>query len=705
MIQETELNLYVPSPELIVRLASGDKPLGVRAGPPRIKSIRETFFDTRDHALRSRGMTCKLRQVEGEEPSVVVTVGEGPDSEGITSRSRLTAAAIGAGVFETLRGDSEAAQQIQQFVVPTSLRPQVALDIQRLGRVYRGGLFLKPVLLFFFDRIMVQIGGASSVFHELSIRRRREGGPLIRDLGQQLRDEFHLFPDGLSRLQRAYRILAVERKGPVPGLSPYGLSLALSVFSQGSLGLVEKDDGLHIPTFRGSGEDAARALSSDLVGNEAFPLQRLGTTEPREGRAVAEIWTIPDPSSSLDLASGGSSLTWVPWNKVLEQAGQPCLKDPTLIATLLLLTRKKLLGQLPWIVSSGEVSRVGVESGSSVLTPPEASELPGELQRVGALLPFLEAVEDGDKTLPSRLESVSKLSGELSKVFFQEVTRAKGRMLSDDPIEVETQQVQLVDLLSIRIRGIMDRVHGCFERELAPELEKLGIHFRSFAGLTNPQRQSILSAFRQRHLPAMQVAEEWRPSFIPDMPQAGCAIGILARNPTSNNARFFHLVLGKDPPSFIPVPGTTMVLPLAEVIRGYFLTEIPELAKDQHNMFRFTTGTATIREAAAPPDLRLQDPEDSLEDPLSEVPLPAEIPPPSPPQFVNTKQSVVVRILANRKMPESDQGQLLRALEGQVGPRNTLVGWSDIYPVPGPLGLSGIESLLELLEDYGEGSS
>ena len=79
-------------------------------------------------------MTCKLRQVEGENPDLVVTVGEGPDSEGITSRSRLTASAVGFGVFETLRGDSEAAHQIRKVVDPTRLHPQIALDIQRLGR-------------------------------------------------------------------------------------------------------------------------------------------------------------------------------------------------------------------------------------------------------------------------------------------------------------------------------------------------------------------------------------------------------------------------------------------------------------------------------------------------------------------------------------------------------------------------------------------
>ncbi len=239
MIQETELNLFVPSPELLVRLASGNTPLGVRASPPRIKVLRETFFDTADHALRTRGMTCKLRQVEGERPSVVVTVGEGPDSEGITSRTRLTEAAIGVGIFETLRGNSEAASQIRKIVEPAKLQPQIALDIQRLGRIFRGGIFLKPVLLLFFDRITVQMAGTSTVFHEIRVRRRRRGGPLVRDLAQNLRDDHHLFPDGLTTLQRAYRILAMERKTSDSEPSPYALSLALSLFRDGNLAFQE----------------------------------------------------------------------------------------------------------------------------------------------------------------------------------------------------------------------------------------------------------------------------------------------------------------------------------------------------------------------------------------------------------------------------------------------------------------------------------
>ncbi|MFH1763970.1 MAG: hypothetical protein ABIF09_07255 [Gemmatimonadota bacterium] len=703
MTRETELNLFVPSPELLVRLASGDRPLGIRAGPPRIKALRETFFDTPDQALRRRGMTCKLRQVEGEEPSVVVTVGENPDSEGITSRSRLTAAAIGAGVFETLRGDTEPATQIQKFVDPGQLRPQIALDIQRLGRVFRGGLFLKPVLLLFFDRITVQVGGTSSVFHEISIRRRREGGPMIRDIGRRLRDEFHLFPDGLTTLQRAHRVLAVEKKAIDKEFSPYGLNLALAIFRDGKLGLTGKGDELLVPTFKGSGEDAARALAADMTGEADLPLLRLGTTELREGRSAAELWTIPDPVFAPEVLSSRAQLTWFPWHELMEEVGRPDLRDPTLVSTLLLLSRRKLLGQLPWV--PGRTGTQGCENAEafSSLRTDWSSGLPPELRRIEDLLPLLREIEDTRKDLKARLEATSQLSAELDRVFFQDVTRAKGRILSggsggeedEGEDEGEDAPIQLVDIMSIRVRGIVDRVDRCLEEDLLGRLEEAGIHLRSWSGLMRADRLAILEDFSSQHLPSMQVAPEWGPSFVPEMPLAGCAIGILARIPGVDGIRFFHVVLRKEPPSFLPVPGSTTVLPIEEVIRGYFLTQMPELERAETFMFRFMTGAATVREPTPIPDPPQGD-SGGIADGTVAPEGSNQTPP--PPLFSETHQSVVVRVLANRKMPESYQAQLLRALERQVSRRNPLIGWSDLYTVAGPLDWAGLDQLLDLPE-------
>jgi len=732
MIRETELSLFVPSPELLVRLASGDRPLGVRAGPPRIKAIRETFFDTPDQTLRRRGMTCKLRQVEGEEPAVVVTVGEGPDSEGITSRSRLTAAAVGAGVFETLRGDSEAAAQIQKFVDPSRLRPQLALEVQRLGRVFRGGLLLKPVLLLFFDRITVEAGGASSVFHEISIRRRREGGPVIRDLARSLRDQFHLFPDGLNRLQRAYRILAMEGKRRDQGLSPYGLHLVLAVTRQGRIGLLPRDGQLTIPTFRGSGEDAARALLADLAGSSDLPLLRLGVTEPREGRALAEVWAVEETPETAETLWGLPRFDWVPWSEVVDEVGRKDLRHPTLVSTLLVLTRKKLLGQLPWLQASGTPlpsPTPGLPETPSRIPGPD---LPGELQRLGELLPLLMEVEDAGRGLRERLSAVTRLSAGLTRIFYHDATRAKGNILSGEGEEGESGPVLLLDFMSIRIRGILDRLHQCLETDLIPRLEEADVHLRPWEGLMNADRVAVLEHFSREHLPHMQVAPEWGPAFVPDMPMAGCALGLLARVPGVDGPRFFHMVLRKNPPSFIPVPGSSTVLPLEEVVRGYFLHRVPGLERAELHIFRFTTGAAVVREpAVSRDDARTPEPgnvetgsvvptavsgEAASQEPVTDAtPATSEssgtgtlrtspsgsspgegaglVP---TPQIIESRQSVVVRVLVHRRMPESYQAQLLRALERQVTRRNPLIGWSDLYPVRGPLELTGIDELLDL---------
>jgi hypothetical protein len=771
VIQEIELNLFVPSPELLVRLASGPTPLGVRASPPRIKALRETFFDTPDQVLRRRGMTCKLRQVEGEEPSVVVTVGESPDSLGITSRSRLTAAAIGVGVFETLRGDSEPAIQLRKFVEPSKLRPQIALDIQRLGRVFRGGLLLSPVLLLFFDRITVQMAGNTTVFHELRIRRRRKGGPLIQDLAQNLRDEHHLFPDGLTTLQRAYRILAMERKTSDPELSPYALSLALSLFRDGQLALQNRGSTLSIPTFRGSGEDAARALASDLLGNPDLRLLRLGTTEPRAGRPMVEVWTVPDPELPAEAPGEGSKLVWRSWHRILEEVGHEELRDPTLVSSLLLLTRRRLLGQIPWIprfVSPDETSiREGESAEDQILvsedtpeTPsgggPGAFELEPELQALAGFLPLLREVEDGGRPLPDRLRSASEISKSLSSLINTDVTRLKGQVLSAT-VEKETDTpLQLLDLISIRVRGITDRLYQCLNEDLLPALEESGVQVRPWTGLMNKDRRAILEHFSSRYLPSMQVAPEWGPAFIPDMPLEGCAVGLLARSSEGEGTRFFHIVLDPETPAFLPIPGTSTVLPLEEVVRGYFLTEHPALERAQTYLFRFMTGGVMVRELVPRPEpmpaeegmspeeprrgwegedleaesrgyfrtgafpvpsrgSETEDPDsasspsppgagEARADPtlvpeLSQAhPAPPPAPPPAP-EYRRVRQSVVVRVLARKRMPESVQAQLLRALERQVSRRIPLIGWSDLYPVTGPLDLSGLDELMQLPGD------
>jgi hypothetical protein len=615
------------------------------------------------------------------------------------------------------------------------------------------------------------MAGTSAVFHEIRVRRRRRGGPLIRDIARDLRDQHHLFPDGLTTLQRAYRILAMEQKTIHPELSPYALSLALSIVNKGRMALMERDNRLLMPTFRGSGEDAARALLADLVGDADLQLLRLGTTEPRGSRPVVELWTVPDPDLPEDAPINRIRVVWHPWHQLLEEVGGQRLRDPTLVSSLLLLTRRRLLGQLPWIPRFrspdelqpgeekppviGESQRGGGQDGVS---PPGSSDfvLEPELQALNDFLPLLRDAEDVEKPLVQRLRAASEISTSLSRIFLTDVTRLKGLVLSAHEDEEARHPIQLLDLISIRVRGMADRLYQCLNEDLLPALEDKGVQVRSWTGLMNQDRKSILRHFSSTYLPSMQVAAEWGPSFIPDMPPEGCAVGLLARTPEVEATRFFHVVIDSGTPSLISIPGTSTVLPLEEVIRGYFLTEYPELERAQTYLFRFMTGGVMVRERVHKPepiaeDLEIlpdegqegwededleaesreyfrtgafpipkfarreeplgpsSDPEEDSAPPASSgvqaevgsVPFPPEPrqeppppPPPPTPEYRRVRQSVVVRVLARRRMPESLQAQLIRALERQVSQRIPLIGWSDLYPVTGPLDLSGLDELI-----------
>ncbi len=750
MIREVELNLLVPSSELLVRLASGEMPLGVAAGPPRIRLLRETYFDTPDQALRRRGMTCKLRQGEGEQPSVVVTVGEGPDSEGITSRSRLMASAIGLGVFETLRGESEMAAQIRKVVDPSALKPLIALEIQRLGRALRTRVLRRPVLLLLFDRITVQIGRSSSVFHEIRVRRVGRGGPLIRDIAQGLRDQYHLFPDGLSTLQRAHRILAMEGRTGEEEISPYALNLVLVLFRDGELGLLDRKGLLSIPSFRGSGEDAARALLSDLTGREDLELARLGTTDPRMDQPAMEVWAAPAPASREGETPSPKALLWHPWHLLLEEIGRGALEDPDLLPPLLLLTRRRLCGQMKWIPPHDPSEPSSFPPSDRGGDPGSAGEVPAEILSVELLLPLLRKAEDRRLPLRERLAAVGELSERLEALFLHEVRGLKERILSGETDPARTPPLRLLDLLSVRVRGITDRLYEVVGGELLPGLAREGIQLKSWSGLSKEERRALMEEFHRTYLPAMKVVADWGPAFVPEMPPVGCAMGLLSRAKGSESGRFFHLVLAPSTPSFMKVPGGLGVLPLEEVVRGYFCTTHPGLERADTHLFRFRTAEVTIREVRpAPPvqsDLAASgerkvhpEPASSREgsgrgepgstgetfsedrqarglepEPVVTEPGPAVTKPepvvtePGPavtepePVVTETRQSVVVRVVVNPSMVEIHQAQLLRALERQISRKSPLIGWSDIYPVPGPMDLSGLPGLLDTDDDPGQ---
>ena len=233
--------------------------------------------------------------------------------------------------------------------------------------------------------------------------------------------------------------------------------------------------------------------------------------------------------------------------------------------------------------------------------------------------------------------------------------------------------------------------------DLLPGMEARKIYLRSWTGLMHEDRRALLEDFSNRYLPDLQVVADWGPAFVPEMPPGGCALGLTSRVKGSEATRFFHVVLGESTPSFLRLPGSSVALSLEEVIRGFLFSRHPELERAETHLFRFRTAEVTVRETIRTPIVT-----PAPGTPATDPPLGASSPddPPQPLEitFRESVQSVVTRVMAHQRMPESHQAQLLRALERQVTRRSPLIGWSDIYTVDGPMDLTGLADLMKLEE-------
>jgi hypothetical protein len=346
--------------------------------------------------------------------------------------------------------------------------------------------------------------------------------------------------------------------------------------------------------------------------------------------------------------------------------------------------------------------------------------LPPQVRGLTGLFSQLRALESGVGSLEDRLPAAGNLSSALDRIFLNEIRGLKEQILSSDSPQTDPSPVALLDLLSVKIRAFTDRMDRVVLRDLLPALEARGIHLPNWSGLMHEDRRSLLNTFSRQFLPNMKLVPDWGPAFVPEMPPVGCAIGLAVKARDAAPIRFFHLVLADDTPSFMRVSGSTMFLPMEEVVRGYLFSEFPALERAETHAFRFRTAEITVRETVPNPQLA-----DAQLLEMGERELPAS---PLTPRFVTagtmparspeegveaptirplpdpvfettitreTRQSVVVKVLVHPTMPEACQAQLLRALERQVSRKSPLIGWSDLFTVSGPMDLHGLPKLLD----------
>ena len=333
------LNLPVSDEAVFAELTEKRRPLGMGATHPTYQLLRETYFDTSDRVLRDHGMTLRIRSEVRGRDVVELAIVEKVSLQGIVQETALETPVVGGGLYSTLGAQSEISTRIREIVEPDALRPRAALDIDRETRELKSGLFGRVTHRVVFDEVVAHAPGVTRAFQEVTITEVSRGKTSLEALGSRLRNEYDIVSDGLDTFERV-RTALVARQGPPRPEAPHDVRVAIMLMKDWEMALVEGPTGLALPSARGSGEELAREYLAELHGVAAagpLDVDLVGFATARRGGADLEVWLHEHVGRARQ-----TDFVWIPLMELMERLGGPRLRDPGLIATMLMLVRSEI---------------------------------------------------------------------------------------------------------------------------------------------------------------------------------------------------------------------------------------------------------------------------------------------------------------------------------------------------------------------------
>ena len=332
------LNLPVPDIALLEQLAASRRLGGMFAGKSTFLLLRKTYFDTPDGLLRERDMTLLLR-VEAQGPQVVeLTIQDVLNLQGVVEETVLKTPVVGGGLYSTICGDSEVATRVREVADPAALRPQLAIDIDREMRDLRAWWWGRPQHRVSFDHIVGHAPGVTRASYEITLMEVTPGRTSLEALGQRLRTKHSIEIDGHDTSERMRVALTGTTETRIE--TPHEARVALLILQDGKVALLDGKTGLTLPCTRGAGEELAREFLRELsaLDSGGVELDLIGFAPMRGGGAGLEVWLHARPPMGEELPA----FTWVPLDELMERVGAPQLRDPELVAALLLLVRSEI---------------------------------------------------------------------------------------------------------------------------------------------------------------------------------------------------------------------------------------------------------------------------------------------------------------------------------------------------------------------------
>ncbi|MFR9756282.1 RNA degradosome polyphosphate kinase [Streptomyces sp. TR06-5] len=304
----------------------------------------------------------------------------------------------------------------------------------------------------------------------------------------------------------------------------------------------------------------------------------------------------------------------------------------------------------------------------------EAPDLPADrfLDRERSWLAFnervLELAEDPSTPLLERANFLAIFAGNLDEFFMVRVAGLKRRIATGVATRSASglQPREVLEGIWTRSRELMARHAACFQQDVAPALAEEGLHLVRWTELTEKEQARLFTLFRQQIYPVLTPLAVDPAHPFPYISGLSLNLAVVVRNPVSGHNHFARV---KVPPllsRFLEASPQRFV-PLEDVIAAHLEELFPGMEVLGHHMFRVTRNE----------DLEVE--EDDAENLLQALEK----------ELMRRRFGPPVRLEVEESIDPYVLDLLVRELK---------VGEAEVYPLPGPLDLTGLSGVAAGLE-------
>ena len=305
-------------------------------------------------------------------------------------------------------------------------------------------------------------------------------------------------------------------------------------------------------------------------------------------------------------------------------------------------------------------------------TDPDGTELPHDrfLDRERSWLAFnervLELAEDPATPLLERANFLAIFASNLDEFFMVRVAGLKRRIATGVATRSASglQPREVLEQIWTRSRELMARHAACYQQDVAPALAEEGIHLIRWAELTEKEQARLFTLFRQQIFPVLTPLAVDPAHPFPYISGLSLNLAVVVRNPVSGHEHFARV---KVPPllSRFLEASPHRYVPLEDVIAAHLEELFPGMEVLAHHMFRVTRNE----------DLEVE--EDDAENLLQALEK----------ELLRRRFGPPVRLEVEESIDPYVLDLLVRELK---------VSDAEVYPLPGPLDLTGLFDIAAL---------